>query len=110
MFDDLDLSSIPDERTRQLIMRLLNLIEDVTADLRAAQAEIQRLRDEINRLKGEQGQPPTKPNAPPPDHSSEQERHRPTSRVKCGNLIDAILIGLTATSVVEGTPYRLPDV
>src|SRR5437763_10524128 len=84
MFDDLDLSSIPDERTRQLIMRLLNLIEDVTADLRAAQAEIQRLRDEINRLKGEQGQPPTKPNAPPPDHSSEQERHRPTARVKCG--------------------------
>ena len=32
-----------------------NLLEDVRADLRAAQADIQRLRNEINRLKGEQG-------------------------------------------------------
>lgn len=85
MLDDLDLSSIPDEPTRQLIVRLLNLIETVSADLRVAQAEIQRLRDEINRLKGEQGQPPTKPNLPsatPADHSSEQERRVPRDRVK----------------------------
>jgi len=85
MLDDLDLSSIPDEQTRQLIVRLLNLIETVSADLRVAQAEIQRLRDEINRLKGEQGQPPIKPNPPssaPADHSSEQERRVPSDRVK----------------------------
>ena len=85
MLDGLDLSSIADERTRALVLRLLNLIETVTADLRAAQAENQRLRDEINRLKGEQGQPPTKPNVPPAaprDHSSEQERRRPRERVK----------------------------
>jgi hypothetical protein len=57
----------------------------VTADLRAAQVEHQRLRDEINRLKGEQGKPPTKPTRPPPaptDHSSEQERRVPRERVK----------------------------
>jgi hypothetical protein len=85
MLDDLDLSNIADERIRQLVVRLLNLLETVTADLRAAQAEVQRLRDEINRLKGEQGRPPTKPNAPPPsppDHSSEQERRLPRDRVK----------------------------
>ena len=84
MLDDLDLSSIADERIRQLVVQLLNLIETVTGDLRAAQAEIQRLRDEINRLKGEQGRPPTPPNAaaPPPDHSSEQERRVPRERVK----------------------------
>ena len=85
MLDDLDLRGIPDEPTRALVLRLLNLIETVTADLRAAQVENQRLRDEINRLKGEQGQPPTKPNvppAPPTDHSSEQERHVPRARVK----------------------------
>ena len=64
MLDDLDLSSIPDDRTRELIIRLLNIIETVTADLRAAQTENQRLRDEINRLKGEQGTPPTRPNTP----------------------------------------------
>jgi hypothetical protein len=67
MLDDLDLTGIQDERARALIVRLLNLIEDLSADLRAAQEEIQRLRDENNRLKGEQGKPTVKPNAVPPD-------------------------------------------
>lgn len=87
MLDDLDLAAIPDERARALIVRLLNLIEDLSADLRAAQEEIQRLRDENNRLKGEQGKPTVKPNAPrpdPTDHSSERERRQPTERVKRG--------------------------
>jgi hypothetical protein len=35
MLDDLDLTGIQDERTRALIIRLLNLIEDLSADLRA---------------------------------------------------------------------------
>jgi hypothetical protein len=83
MLDNLDLNSIPDERTRELIVRLLNLLETVTADLRAAQAENQRLRDEINRLKGEQGKPAIKPNTPAAaDHSSERERRQPRERHK----------------------------
>jgi len=84
MLDDLDLSGIQDERARALLVRLLNLIEDLSADLRAAQDENQRLRDEINRLKGEQGKPTVKPDTPPAstDHSSERERHHPTERVK----------------------------
>jgi hypothetical protein len=76
MFDDLDLSRIPDENTRELIGRLLNLIEKQAADLRDAQAENQRLRDEVNRLKGEHGKPKIKGNTPKPpaaDHSSEKE-------------------------------------
>lgn len=81
MFDDLDLTAIQDENARQLIHRLLNLIEKLTADLRDAQAEIQRLRDEINRLKGEQGKPKIKGNTPKlakevQDHSSEKERQK----------------------------------
>ncbi|MGA9223593.1 MAG: transposase [Pseudomonas graminis] len=87
MLDDLDLAGIQDERARALIVRLLNLIEDLSADLRAAQEEIQRLRDENNHLKGEQGKPTVKPNAAPPastDHSSERERRQPTERVKRG--------------------------
>jgi hypothetical protein len=85
MLEDLDLHSITDDRARALIRHLLNLLEDVTADLRAAQAEIQRLRDELNRIKGEQGQPTIKANTPPPppkDHSSEQERRTPQAWVK----------------------------
>src|SRR5437879_2852798 len=80
MFEDLDLSSIAEERTRQLVQQLLNVLEDVMADLRAAQAENQRLRDELNRLKGEPGTPAIKANTPPlppQDHSSEQERRKP---------------------------------
>lgn len=93
MFDDLDLTRITDEHTRELVVRLLNLIETLAADLRAAQAEIQRLRDEINRLKGEQGKPTIKPNKPPEstDHSSEKERRKPKEWSK-GSKINSIAI------------------
>ena len=43
MFDDLDLTKITGEHTREHVARLLNLIETLGADLRAAQAEIQRI-------------------------------------------------------------------
>jgi len=94
MLEDLDLHSIADEQARELVRRLLNLLEDVRADLRAAQAEIQRLRNEINRLKGEQGQPAIKPNTPQPppkDLSSEQERRTPKAWSK-GRKTDRIPI------------------
>ena len=80
-----DLSNIQDENARELIVRLMNLIEAVSTDLRDAQAEIQRLRDENNRLKGEQGKPNIKGNkAKPPqsNYSSEQERRKPKPRRK----------------------------
>jgi len=94
MLEDLDLHSIADEQTRELVRRLLNVLEDVRADLRAAQAEIQRLRNEINRLKGEQGQPAIKPHTPQPppkDLSSEQERRTPKAWSK-GRKTDRIPI------------------
>jgi hypothetical protein len=86
MLKDLDLAGIPDERARALIVRLRNLLEAVSADLRAAQEEIQRLRDQNNRLKGEQGKPTIKPDTPvsPADHSSEHERRRPVKPGKRG--------------------------
>jgi hypothetical protein len=89
MIDSIDLSNIQDENARQLIGHLLNLIEDLSADLRDARAENQRLRDEVNRLKGEQGKPTIKPNVkssqpkpPRTDHSSEKERSKPKPREK----------------------------
>lgn len=80
MLENFDPNAIQDlDGARQALVHLLNLIEGLTADLRDAQAEIQRLRDENNRLKGEQGKPPIKPNKKPdpPKHSSERERHQP---------------------------------
>ncbi len=86
MLEDLDLSGIHDESARQLIVRLLNLVESLSTELAAAQQEIQRLRDEIARLKGEQGKPHIKPNArsssTPKNYSSEGERKEPTQRAK----------------------------
>jgi hypothetical protein len=78
MLEVIDLSQIQDEGARELILRLLNLIETLSADLREAQQEIQRLRDEIARLKGEQGKPDIKPNAASGNrnYSSEKERKR----------------------------------
>jgi hypothetical protein len=106
MLDDLDLTGIPDERARALIVRLLNLIEDLSADLCAAQEENQRLRDEINRLKGEQGKPDIKPNKPPPsDHSSEPERRQPTERVKRGK---RVTITINREDVARLDPACLP--
>ena len=66
MVENLDLSQIQDENARELIGRLLNLVEKLSADLRDAQAEIKRLRDENNRLNGEQGKPKIKGNTPKP--------------------------------------------
>ena len=53
MLAGIELSAIHEENARQLIRRLLNLIEKLSADLRDKQAEIQALRDENNHLKGE---------------------------------------------------------
>ncbi|MCP9940748.1 transposase [Synechococcus sp. Cruz CV12-2-Slac-r] len=85
ILDNLDLNAIQDENARELIRQLLNLVEKLSADLRDAQIEIQRLRDEVNRLKGEQGKPNIKGNTPKPapnNHSSENERHKSRQRHK----------------------------
>jgi len=108
MLEDLDLHSIVDEQARELVRRLLNVLEDVMADLRAAQAANQRLRDEINRLKGEQGRPKVQSNTPQPphtDHSSEQERRKPKTWSK-RHKTDRIPID--REQVVEVDPNRLP--
>jgi cell division protein FtsB len=82
IFDAIDLSAIQDERAREGIILLLNLVEELNQTNQALQAENQRLKDEINRLKGEQGQPPIKPNVPPAptNYSSERERRQPKPR------------------------------
>jgi hypothetical protein len=81
---DLDLSRIQDAGVREVVVRLLNLVEELAADNRELRAETQRLRDEIARLKGEQGRPTIPPAVPPGggDHSSEAERRQARPRTK----------------------------
>ena len=109
MFDNLDLTSIQDENTRELVGRLLNLVEKLSADLRDAQAEIQRLRDENNRLKGEQGKPKIKGNTAkraPEDHSSEKERHKTRQRHKSSKNAN---IHIDREQKLEIDPALLPE-
>jgi len=88
-----------------LIVRLLNLIDNLSSDLRDAQVEIQRLRNENNRLKGQQGtpniKPPTAP-TPPANYSSEPERHRRGERGKRGKR-NAIRIDREQTLTIDPT-------
>jgi len=108
MLENLDLNAIQDENTRELIGQLLNLVEKLSADLRDAQLEIQRLRDENNRLKGEQGKPKIKgntPKPPPTDHSSEKERHQSRQRHKKSKKAE---IQIDREQVVEVDPTILP--
>jgi len=85
MLEEINLSEITDDNARQQHVTLLNLIEVVSADLRDAQAENQRLRDENNQLKGEHGKPKFKASTPKPapvDYSSEKERRKRKPRHK----------------------------
>lgn len=71
------LDNIKDEKVKETIYYLFNLIEELSKSNREKDKEIQRLRDENNRLKGEQGKPTIKPNVKPGkkvDISSEKER------------------------------------
>jgi hypothetical protein len=81
---DVNLETITDPATRQLIAQLLNVIEALHADMLLLRAENQALRDENARLKGGSGKPDMAPTVPPPppNHSSEAERHVRTPRGK----------------------------
>jgi cell division protein FtsB len=84
MIEDINLSVIQDETVRKQVRQLLNLLEKLSAELRALQEENQSLRDEINHLKGEQGKPKIKANktafVETSKHSSETERKQKRKR------------------------------
>ncbi len=103
LLDDLDLTSIADERVRSGFVVLLNLVEELKRENAELRAENQRLRDEINRLKGEQGKPSLKGNTakpPPTNYSSEKERRTPKAWTK-GEKTTRIVIDREQTLEVE---------
>ena len=74
-----DLASIQDERARECIRLLLNLIESLAADLRKAQTENLHLREQLNRRKGGGGKSnPSQDTSAPASQSSEKERAEPS--------------------------------
>jgi len=69
-----------DPPTAEVLRRLLNHIELLTAELNDLRAENQRLRDEIARLKGEQGKPTIQANSAPKPGTAPEPRQPSRSR------------------------------
>lgn len=111
MLEDLNLNDLQNpDQMRAAIVRLLNLVEELSADNQALRAEVQRLRDENNRLKGEQGKPTIKPNQPKKagataDHSSEARRHKPKTWQKTSKLSE---LTVNRDEVLKVPPTLLP--
>lgn len=107
MLDDLQLDQITDPQARELIQRLLNLIETLSAEQDRLKAENQQLRDENARLKGTPARPKGPLGRPPAqDISSEQERRVPRGRIK-GPKNDQIQIDREELCPVD--PAILPE-
>lgn len=91
---NVDLNSISDPAVKNLVVKLLNIIEAQANEIKQLRKENQRLRDENNRLKGEQGKPSIRKQTPNShaNFSSEVERnknnseHKNTRVSKQGNL------------------------
>lgn len=108
MLANFDPNQIQDvEGARHAIIRILNLVEELSSENQLLREEVQRLRDENNRLKGEQGRPQVKANKgkQKQDHSSEKERRKGKCWRK-GSKIETIKID--REEVLKVDPQRLP--
>lgn len=111
MLEGFDLNAMHNlDQAREAIVRLLNLVEEVSAENRALRDEVQRLRDDNHRLQGEQGKPSIKPDRKSNpeaavDHSSERERHRPKERKKRRKVSQ---ITINREQVLTVNPTSLP--
>ena len=80
ILQNVDLASIQDERVRECIRLLLNLIESLTADLRKSQAENVYLREQLKLRKGGGDKAgPSKDSSAAVSRSSEKERAEPSA-------------------------------
>lgn len=109
---NIHLDTIQDEKIKETIQALFNLIENQAASIRNLQEENQRLRDEINRLKGEQGKPKIKSGKNKDDKksrdiSSEKERKENASPGKGGSRKEPIKID--RTHICEVDKAKLPE-
>jgi hypothetical protein len=106
MVENFDPDTIEEERLRQVVITLMNLVETLSAKVAEQAEEIQRLRDEISRLKGEEGKPTIKPKALAPVLSSEKERREPKAHHKAKKQAQ---IKIDRVEMLTIDPKQLPD-
>lgn len=102
----IEVDSLVDEKTKEAIYLLFNLIEELSSTVRKLQEENQRLRDENNLLKGEKPKPIFRPSR---DISSEEERKvKETKETRNReSKVEKIKINRTETCKVD--PEILPE-
>jgi hypothetical protein len=112
ILEQIDPNDIQDlEQARQALIQVLNLVEELVAEIHRLREENQDLRDENNRLKGEQGKPKIKASKKPDttgtgDHSSEPERRRRKKRSKRSKIVR---ISIDREEKLELDRSELPD-
>ncbi len=104
---DINLDKIVDEKVKETILLLYNLIEDLSSTIRELQIENQKLRDENNLLKGEKGKPIIRPNKKN-DVSSEEERKKIVKPNGIEMRTERKDIKIDRTQICEVDPKILP--
>jgi len=107
MLEDLDLSSIADERARKLVQQLLNVLEDVMADLRRLRQRTNACATSSTGSKASRARRRSRPTRRNRLQGplSEQERRKPKTWSK-GRKTDRI--ALDREQVVQVDPTHLP--
>jgi hypothetical protein len=105
----LDLATIEDVGAREAIRALLNLVEELVAEVQALRAELAQVKDENARLKGGNGRPQIRPGKSAggsTDYSSEQERRTAPERWQKRGKQDRVQVDRTERVAVD--PATLP--
>ncbi|NWJ47203.1 MAG: hypothetical protein HXX08_15180 [Chloroflexi bacterium] len=89
MLEEIDPTKIKDKETRQVVIKVLNLLENAFEQIDKLRAENQQLQDENNRLKGEQGKPNVRANKN--THFSSETERKSAKTAKRENTLSTII-------------------
>ena len=106
---NINLNSIQDQKIKETIQVLFNLIEAQATTIRKLQEENQQLRDENNRLKGEQGKPKIKPDNKTKDQNISSEKERKEDTPISGRSSTKDKITINRTQICKVNKAQLPD-
>ncbi len=105
----INLDGISDPVTKEIIIKLQNIIEFLSSSNNGLLEENQNLRDENNRLKGEKGKPKIAKQPRHHDISSEKERAKKNKKRKQRKLRKKAKIVVTRTEICELKKEELPS-
>jgi hypothetical protein len=106
---NVDLASIQDERARECIRLLLNLVESLNTELLKARAEIRSLREQLGKRKGEGGTPGSSPKGSSSARSSEKDRAEPRKPGQNAKRSKLDRIQINREEVLKVNPAELPS-